>query len=45
METDGDIMGKKRKGNKKRITDSREKESTSETRKEMKQKHEAIKIK
>lgn len=38
-------MGK-RKGNKKRITDSGEKERTSEseTRKEMKQKREAIKI-
>lgn len=47
IETDGtDRMGKKRKGNKKRITDSGEKERTneSETRKEMKQKREAIKI-
>lgn len=40
-------MGKKRKGNKKRVTDSGEKERTSERRetgKEMKQKREAIKI-
>lgn len=46
METDSDIMGKKRKGNKWRITDSREKERAreNETRKEMKQKREAIKM-
>lgn len=48
METDGDIMGKKRKkGNKKkRITDSEEKgrKSESETWKGMSQEREAIKI-
>lgn len=46
METDGDIIGKKGKGNKRRITESKENERTSEgeTRKEMKQKREAIKI-
>lgn len=46
METDGDIMERKGKGNKKRITESKEKERTGarDTRKEMKRKREAIKI-